>query len=130
MSFEVRQIGVVRSPLKNRAECPCQESENAPEVIIEIDPQYEEALEGLAPGQEILVLTWLHQSDRSRLKVHPRGNRENPIKGVFATRSPDRPNPIGFHKTRVVSFDQPLRVRVDAMEVIDLTPVIDIKPVI
>ena len=128
--FELRQIGVVRSPLKNRAECPFQESENAPAAIIEIDPKYEDALEGLAPGQEILILTWLHQAVRSRLKVHPRRNRGNPMKGVFATRSPDRPNPIGFHKTRIVSFDQPSRIGVDALEVIDETPVIDIKPVI
>ena len=130
MSFEVRQIGVVRSVLKNRVQCPFQESENAPEAVLEIDSRYEGALEGLASGHEILVLTWLHRSDRSRLKVHPRGNRENSMKGVFATRSPDRPNPIGFHKTWIVSFDQPLSITVNALEVVDLTPVIDIKPVI
>ena len=130
MVFDLRQIGIVRSVLKNRADCPFQESENAPEATIEMDGRYEEALEGLIPGNEILVLTWLHQADRSRLKVHPRGNRENPVKGVFATRSPDRPNPIGFHRTRIIAFDRPFRIRVDALEVIDMTPVIDIKPVI
>lgn len=130
MVFELRRIGVVRSILKNRDQCPCQESESAPEAIIEVDEQYGEALEGLAPGNEIVVLTWLHQADRSRLKVHPRGNQENPVKGVFATRSPDRPNPVGFHKTRIVALDRPNRIRVDALEVIDMTPVIDIKPVL
>jgi tRNA-Thr(GGU) m(6)t(6)A37 methyltransferase TsaA len=128
--FELRQIGRVRSSLKSRAECPFQEKEGAPEAWVEIDPQYKDGLLGLQPGDEIMVFTWLHLGDRNRLQVHPRGNRQNPLKGVFATRSPSRPNPIGFHQTRILSFDQPLKIKVQALEVVDNTPVVDIKPVI
>ena len=129
-NFQLRPIGVVRSALKNIHDCPHQESEDAPKAWIEIEPQYAEALDGLEVGAEILVMTWLHLADRSRLKVHPRGNRENPIKGVFATRSPHRPNPIGLHKTRVTSVEPPSRIKVAFLEVIDNTPVVDIKPVV
>ncbi|OQY47441.1 MAG: hypothetical protein B6240_05925 [Desulfobacteraceae bacterium 4572_87] len=78
----------------------------------------------------MIVLTWLHLGNRDTLQVHPRGNRKNPLKGVFATRSPSRPNPIGFHQTRIISLDQPLKIKVQALEVVDKTPVIDIKSVI
>ena len=128
--FELRQIGTVRSPLENRGDCPFQEKEGAPEAWIEIDPQYEDGLLGLQPGDEIIVFTWLHLADRRKLQVHPRRNRQNPLRGVFATRSPSRPNPIGFHQTRILSFDQPLKIKVNALEVVDKTPVLDIKPVI
>jgi len=128
--FELRRIGIVRSSLKNRADCPFQEKENAPEAWIEIDPRYGDGLLGLQPGDEILVFTWLHLADRQTLRVHPRGNRKNPLKGVFATRSPSRPNPIGFHQTRILSLDKPLTIKVQALEVVDGTPVLDIKPVI
>ncbi len=128
--FELRQIGRVRSSLKSRADCPFQEKEGAPEAWVEIDPQYKDGLFGLQPGDEIIVFTWLHLGDRDKLQVHPRGNRKNPLKGVFATRSPSRPNPIGFHQTRILSFDQPLKIKVQALEVVDNTPVVDIKPVI
>jgi tRNA-Thr(GGU) m(6)t(6)A37 methyltransferase TsaA len=128
-TLQLRPIGIVRSSLKDISDCPCQESEGAPEAWIEIEPQYSEALEGLDVGTEILVMTWLHLADRSRLKVHPRGNPENPIKGVFATRSPHRPNPIGLHRTRVISVESPFRIKVHPLEVINNTPVVDIKPV-
>ena len=128
--FELQQIGRVRSSLKNRRDCPFQEKEGAPEAWIEIDPPYADGLYGLNPGDEIIVLTWMHLANRDTLQVHPRGNRENPLKGVFATRSPSRPNPIGFHQTRIISLDQPLKIKVQALEVVDKTPVIDIKPVI
>ncbi len=128
--FELLQIGTVRSSLKNRRDCPCQEREGAPEAWIEVDPLYAKGLYGLRPGDEIIVLTWLHLGNRDTLQVHPRGNRENPLKGVFATRSPSRPNPIGFHQTRIISLDQPLKIKVQALEVVDKTPVIDIKSVI
>jgi tRNA-Thr(GGU) m(6)t(6)A37 methyltransferase TsaA len=128
--FELQQIGTVRSSLKNRRDCPPQEKEGAPEAWIEIDPLYAKGLYGLRPGDEIIVLTWLHLGNRDTLQVHPRGNRENPLKGVFATRSPSRPNPIGFHQTRIISLDQPLKIKVQALEVVDKTPVIDIKSVI
>lgn len=128
--FELQQIGTVRSSLKNRADCPSQEREGAPEAWIEIDPTFAEGLMGLHPGEEIWVFTWLHLGNRNTLRVHPRGNRDNPLKGVFATRSPSRPNPIGLHQTRILNFDMPLKIKVDALEVVDKTPVIDIKPVI
>jgi tRNA-Thr(GGU) m(6)t(6)A37 methyltransferase TsaA len=128
--FELLQIGTVRSSLKNRRDCPSQEKEGAPEAWIEMDPLYAKGLYGLRPGDEIIVLTWLHLGNRDTLQVHPRGNRENPLKGVFATRSPSRPNPIGFHQTRIISLDQPLKIKVQALEVVDKTPVIDIKSVI
>ncbi len=124
------QIGTVRSSLKNRRDCPSQEKEGAPEAWIEIDPLYAKGLYGLCPGDEIIVLTWLHLGNRDTLQVHPRGNRENPLKGVFATRSPSRPNPIGFHQTRIINLGQPLKIKVQALEVVDKTPVIDIKSVI
>ncbi|MCP4575441.1 MAG: tRNA (N6-threonylcarbamoyladenosine(37)-N6)-methyltransferase TrmO [Deltaproteobacteria bacterium] len=128
--FELLQIGTVRSSLKNRRDCPSQEKEGAPEAWIEMDPLYAKGLYGLRPGDEIIVLTWLHLGNRDTLQVHPRGNRENPLKGVFATRSPSRPNPIGFHQTRIISLDQPLKIKIQALEVVDKTPVIDIKSVI
>ncbi|OQY50468.1 MAG: tRNA (N6-threonylcarbamoyladenosine(37)-N6)-methyltransferase TrmO [Desulfobacteraceae bacterium 4572_87] len=128
--FQLQQIGTVRSSLKSRRDCPSQEREGAPEAWIEIDPAFAEGLLGLHPGKEILVFTWLHLGNRNTLQVHPRGNRQNPLKGVFATRSPSRPNPVGFHQTRIVSLEQPLKIKVDALEVVDKTPVIDIKPVI
>ena len=128
--FELLQIGTVRSSLKNRRDCPSQEGEGAPEAWIEIDPLYAKGLYGLHLGDEIIVLTWMHLANRHTLQVHPRGNRENPLKGVFATRSPSRPNPIGFHQTRIIGLNKPLRIKVQALEVVDKTPVVDIKPVI
>ena len=129
-NFQLRQIGIVRSALKDIRDCPCQESEGAPGAWIEIEPQYAEALDGLEVGNEIMVMTWMHLADRSILKVHPRGNRENPMKGVFATRSPHRPNPIGLHKTRIIAVEPPSRIKVEFLEVIDNTPVMDIKSVV
>lgn len=128
--FELQPIGTVRSSLKNRRDCPSQEKEGAPEAWIEIDPLYAKGLYGLRLDDEIIVLTWLHLGNRDTLQVHPRGNPKNPLKGVFATRSPSRPNPIGFHQTRIINLDQPLKIKVQALEVVDKTPVIDIKSVI
>ena len=129
-NFQLSPIGIVRSALKDIRDCPCQESEGAPGAWIEIEPQYAGALDGLEVGDEVMVMTWMHLADRSRLKVHPRGNRENPIKGVFATRSPHRPNPIGLHKTRITAVEPPSRIKVEFLEVVDYTPVVDIKPVV
>lgn len=128
--LQIRPIGIVRSALKNIHDCPHQESEAAPKAWIEIEPQYVAAMDGLEVGDEIMVFTWMHLADRSILKVHPRGNRENPIKGVFATRSPHRPNPIGLHKTRISAVEAPSRIKVEFLEVIDNTPVVDIKSVV
>ena len=100
-AVNIKPIGMVRSSLKNRRDCPFQEKEGAPEAWIEIDPAYADGLYGLRPGDGIVLLTWMHLANRDTLRVHPRGNRENPLKGVFATRSPSRPNPIGFHQTRI-----------------------------
>jgi len=125
----LRSIGVIRSSIKKRGESPMQGSEGAPDVWLEIDASLSDALDGIAAGDELIVLTWLHEADRETLKVHPRSDPKRRLTGVFATRSPDRPNPIGLHpvKVREVSGS---RLRVGPMEVIDGTPVVDIKPVI
>jgi len=93
MSIQVRPIGSVKSPLRDRAAAPLQGEEGAPEAVLEFDRAVGEGLRDLAPGSEVIVLTWLHQARRDVLSVHPRGNRMNPLQGVFSTRSPDRPNP-------------------------------------
>ncbi len=127
--YLLRIIGVVRSSLKSRKECPKQGREGAPDALLEIDPAFAAALDGLVVGQEILVLTWLHQGRRDLLKVHPRGNAELPLTGVFATRSPDRPNPIALHRVKVEEMLKGL-IRVNPLEVLDGTPILDIKPVL
>jgi L-fuculose-phosphate aldolase len=121
-------LGYVRSPLKDRKDCPKQYSEGAPQAVIEIDPAYARALETLKPGQDILIFSWLHLSSRTALRVHPRGDTSQPLRGVFNTRSPDRPNPIGLHHCRILALDQ-TRITVDHLETLDGTPVVDIKPI-
>jgi tRNA-Thr(GGU) m(6)t(6)A37 methyltransferase TsaA len=128
--YSLRPIGVVRSPLTARGEAPRQGSEGAPEAWVEIDPAFADALAGVANGDEVILLTWLHLSRRDVLKVHPRGDPEKPLAGVFATRSPDRPNPIGLHRVHVLETDAPARLRVSPLEALDGTPVVDIKPVL
>ncbi len=128
-SFEISPVGYVRSPLKSRSGAPRQASEGAPSAWLEIEPAFLDALSGIEAGQDIWILTWFHQSDRSVLKVHPRGEH-NPLTGVFATRSPDRPNPVGLHRAIILSKDGAARIQVDALEAIDGTPIIDIKPVL
>jgi tRNA-Thr(GGU) m(6)t(6)A37 methyltransferase TsaA len=129
-SFDVAAIGWVRSSLKERDGAPLQGWEGAPNARVEIDPAFVEGLDGIKPGQDIWIFTWLHESKRSVLKVHPRGDVRNPLTGVFATRSPDRPNPIGLHRARVLSVDEDGRLEVQGLEAIDGTPVVDIKPVL
>jgi tRNA-Thr(GGU) m(6)t(6)A37 methyltransferase TsaA len=126
-SARVRAIGVIRSALKSLEDSPRQGSEGAPDAWLEIAPWAAQALEGLAAGDEILLLTWLHQANRRVRRVHPRGDPRNPLAGVFATRSPDRPNPIGLHPVTIRAI-RGRRLRVGPIEVIDGTPVIDIKP--
>ena len=128
--FQLRPIGVVRSVLKHIHDCPRQESAGAPGAWLQIDPRYEEGLDGLQVGDEIVVLTWMHLSDRSMLKVHPGRDPHNPLKGVFATRSPHRPNPIGLHRTRITRLEPPSMIGVESLEVVDYTPVLDIKSVL
>jgi len=126
---KLNPIGVIRSTIKTRAESPMQASEGAPDAWLEVNPAVAEGLDGLARGDELIVVTWLHRAQRNVLKVHPRSDPQRPLTGVFATRSPDRPNPIGLHPVTVRQVDNN-RLRIGPIEVIDGTPVIDIKPVL
>src|SRR5204862_6779279 len=119
----------VGSPLTDPASAPKQGHEGAPEAVLVIQPQVAEGLDGIAPGDEVIVLTWLDRADRDVLRVHPRDDPANPQRGVFSTRSADRPNPIGLHPAEVLEIDGP-RLRVRNLEAVDGTPIIDVKPVI
>ena len=123
----LRLIGVVRSDIKTRADAPKQGSEGAPDVWIELDAAFAEGTEGLSVGDELIVLTWLHRARRETLTVRPRSDPEKRLTGVFGTRSPDRPNPIGLHEV-TLKASEGNRLRVGPLEAIDGTPVIDIKP--
>ena len=125
----LRAIGRIRSILKARRNTPRQGSEGAPDAWLEIDSFAAPALDGLKAGDDIIVLTWLHEAERATLKVHPRGDKGNPLTGVFATRSPDRPNPIGLHPVTIREIEGN-RLLVGPIEAIDGTPVVDIKPVL
>lgn len=127
--FEIRRIGVIRSRLSSREEAPNQGSEGAPDAWIDVDPAFTEGLQGIAAGSDVIVVTWFHLSRRDLLKVHPRGDRTRPVTGVFSTRSPDRPNPLGLHRVTVMEITGN-RIRVAPLEAIDGTPVVDIKPVL
>ncbi len=120
-------IGRIRSELKELDQCPKQGYEGAPVAWVEIEPMYHDALSGIKPGAKIVILTWLDQADRTVLKVHPRHNPRNPLTGVFHTRSPARPNPIGLHEVRVIRVGDGGVLVVEPMEALDLTPVLDIK---
>ena len=128
--YLLQPVGVVRSRLRSREGCLKQGWEGAPDAWLEIDSGFTDALDGITVGSEILILTWLHQGRRDLLKVHPRGDPDKPLRGVFATRSADRPNPIGLNRAEVLEIEEPGRIRVRALEALDGTPVIDIKPVI
>ena len=128
-SDEIRPIGVIRSNLKERSKAPKQGSEGAPDAWLEVHPFAAPGLDGLAVGDQVIVLTWLHQAHREVLKVHPRSDPNRRLTGVFATRSPDRPNPIGLHQVTVRKKGNK-RLRIGPIEAIDGTPVIDIKPVL
>ena len=125
--WSLRPIGVIRSTLRNRSEAPKQGSEGAPDAWLDMQNFALAALDGIAPGDDLLILTWLHQSDRTVLKVHPRSDPSRRLTGVFATRSPDRPNPIGLHRVTVRKIEKH-RLRIGPIEAIDGTPVVDIKP--
>lgn len=127
--MQLRPIGRVRSPLTDPAAAPKQADEGAPPARIEVRPEYAEAVDGLAAGEGVVVLTWLHRADRSVLAVHPRGDPARPLTGVFATRSQDRPNPVGLHVVTITAIEG-TTIEVDALEAVDGTPVIDIKPVL
>jgi len=129
MDTTLRPIGIIRSVLKSRAECPKQGREGAPAAWLELKRRYADALDGLAVGDHVVLLTWLHQARRQVQRVHPRGNVRARLTGVFATRSPDRPNPIGLHEVTITEMDG-TRLRLEPLEVVDRTPVVDIKPVL
>jgi tRNA-Thr(GGU) m(6)t(6)A37 methyltransferase TsaA len=125
--FQVHQIGIVRSKLRAKADAPNQAFEGAPEAVLEIEPAYAAALHRVEPGDELVVLTWLHLADRTVLQTHPRDDETIPLTGVFRTRSSERPNPIGVHRVTVTRLDGATTVRVDALEAIDGTPIVDLK---
>lgn len=127
--IELKPIGQVESPLRDRGAAPRQPDEGAPPAWLVFDPEVLDGLAGIGPGDEIVVLTWLDRARRDVLSVHPRGDTSRPREGVFRTRSPDRPNPIGLHRVEVVSVDG-RRIRVRAIEALDGTPIIDVKPVL
>jgi tRNA-Thr(GGU) m(6)t(6)A37 methyltransferase TsaA len=126
MQFDVHPIGVVRSPLRARADAPNQAFEGAPAAVLEIDPAFADALHLVEPGDELIVLTWLHLADRDMLQTHPRDDATIPLTGVFRTRSSDRPNPIGVHRVTVTAIEA-TAVHVGALEAIDGTPIVDLK---
>jgi tRNA-Thr(GGU) m(6)t(6)A37 methyltransferase TsaA len=122
-------IGFLQSPLKELLEAPRQGREGAPDAWLEVNAPVAEGLEGLAVGDEIIVITWLHKAQRDILKVHPRNDETLPLAGVFTTRSPDRPNPLGLHRVTVLEISGE-RLKVGPIEAIDGTPIVDIKPVL
>lgn len=126
---QIRPIGVIRSTLRRPGQAPKQGREGAPDAWLEVRPFAAEGLDGLAAGSEIVVVTWLHRARRGVLKVHPRSDRSRPLTGVFATRSPDRPNPLGLHRVTVRRVVRN-RLRIGPIEAVDGTPVVDIKPVL
>jgi tRNA-Thr(GGU) m(6)t(6)A37 methyltransferase TsaA len=125
----LRPIGVIHSVIKKRSEAPMQASEGAPDAWLEVHSFATQALDGIRAGDDLIVITWLHQARRDVLKVHPRSDPLNPLTGVFATRSPDRPNPLGLHRVTVREIADK-RLRIGPIEVIDGTPVVDIKPLL
>ena len=127
--FELTPIGVVQSSLSDPSAAPKQGDEGAPEAWLAFDPEFAGALDGLAAGDQLLVLTWFHLADRDVLSVHPRGDTSRPPQGVFGTRSPHRPNPLGLHRVELLEVDG-TRLRVSDMEAVDGTPIVDVKPVL
>jgi tRNA-Thr(GGU) m(6)t(6)A37 methyltransferase TsaA len=127
MDLKLHPIGVIRSKIKKRSEAPKQGSEGAPDGWLEVSSTFAGALEGLGAGDQIIVVTWLHQARRDVPRVHPRSDRQRPLAGVFATRSPDRPNPLGLHRVTIREIAG-TRLLIGPIEVIDGTPVVDVKP--
>ena len=128
MNPTLQYIGAVKSKLKNIEDCPRQADEDAPEASVLIYPEFATGIKDLKPGDEILLLTWLHMGDRTTLETRPRNNPDAELTGIFSTRSPDRPNPVGIHSVKVISIADG-EIKVDGLEVLDQTPVIDIKPI-
>lgn len=126
-SYDVVPVGWIRSAIRNRADAPKQGNEGAPDAWLEVVPEFAKGFAGIGVGDELVVVTWLHEGKRDVLEVHPRGDRRNRLTGVFATRSPDRPNPLGLHRVRVLEV-QGDGLKIGPIEVIDGTPVVDVKP--
>lgn len=127
--YPVRPIGRIESPLSDRADAPRQGDEAAPPAWLALHPDVAAGLEGLRAGAEVVIVTWLHLARRDILRVHPRGDPSRPEAGVFATRSPDRPNPIGLHTARIERIEG-VRLLVSGLEAVDGTPILDLKPVL
>jgi len=127
--YSIRPIGYLRSPLRALDQAPRQGSEGAPDAWLDLAPAFARGLSGLAAGDEVVIITWLHRADRDVLEVHPRGDPENPLTGVFATRSPHRPNPLGLHRVTVREIAG-TQLRIGPIEALDGTPVVDIKAVL
>jgi len=129
VTYILEPVGFVHSQLRHREDAPRQGNEDAPEAWLRLASPFLPALKGLQPGAEIVVLTWLHLADRGSLEVHPRNDMRAALTGVFTTRSPDRPNPIGLHRVTVLEIDPGQGLRVQPLEAVDGTPILDIKPV-
>jgi tRNA-Thr(GGU) m(6)t(6)A37 methyltransferase TsaA len=125
-SYVLNPIGIIRSQLKDPAEAPKQGAEGAPDATLELNHDVADAIDGITAGDKLVVITWFHLADRDVLKVHPRSDPRNPLTGVFLTRSPDRPNPLGLHRVTVRSVDAN-RITIGPIEAVDGTPVVDLK---
>ncbi|MEJ2869140.1 tRNA (N6-threonylcarbamoyladenosine(37)-N6)-methyltransferase TrmO [Actinomycetospora sp. OC33-EN08] len=128
MTYTLRVIGHVESTLTDLADAPKQADEGAPDAWIVLDPSVADAAADLTVGDELVVVTWFHRAERDVLAVHPRSDPARPRTGVFSTRSPTRPNPLGLHTVRVLEIVAGARIHVDALEAVDGTPVVDLKP--
>ena len=127
MQYNLHPVGFIESSIKTRKDAPKQGVAGAPDVWLAIDADIAPALDGLSVGDEIIVITWLNQTQRDVLQVRPHSNPNNSLRGVFSTRSPDRPNPLGLHPVTIREIDG-TRLKIGPMEAIDGTPVVDIKP--
>jgi len=128
-TYVLEPIGVIRSPIKNVEDAPLFYTEGAPDARLELFPSWLDGLDRMKVGDEIIVITWLHLARRDVLRVHPRGDPSRPLTGVFCTRSPDRPNPLGLHRARVLAIHAD-GLSIGPIEAVDGTPVVDIKPVV
>ena len=128
-TFELRSIGRVVSPLTDASTAPRQPDEGAPSAWLHFEASVLDALSSLQPGEEVLLFTWLDRANRDVLRVHPRGDKSRPQEGVFSTRSPHRPNPIGLHRVEITAIDGP-RIQVRNLEALDGTPILDVKPLL
>jgi tRNA-Thr(GGU) m(6)t(6)A37 methyltransferase TsaA len=129
MTFELQQVARVESSLRELADAPRQGDEGAPDAWIVFDDSVRDALADIKPGDELILITWFDRADRAVQKVHPRSDTTRPSTGVFSTRSPDRPNPLGLHRVTVLAVDD-LRLHVNNLEALDGTPIVDVKPVL